>query len=340
VRIWVDLATPPQVLFFRPIVAEMERRGHQVGVTTRDFSETVSLANQFGFAHTTIGYHGGKSLIGKAIGILKRTVGLVSFAQGQGIDLTVSHNSYAQALAATALRLPFVTLMDYEHQPANHIAFRLARKVIVPEAFPDEALRRYGVPGHRVERYVGIKEDIYLADFTPDSEFLEKLGISSERIVVTLRPPATMATYHNFENPLFEKVVDYLFSSPDAYVVFLPRVAEQAESLSSRAWGRLLIPEEAVDGPNLIYHSDLVISGGGTMNREAAVLGTPVYTIFKGRMAAVDRHLIDVGRMTLIAEPEDVFKITLVKKERERTQEIPRRSHLLQEVVDAILRVG
>jgi predicted glycosyltransferase len=339
-RVWVDLATPPQVLFFRPIIAEMETRGHEVVITVRDFSQTVSLATQLGYEHTTIGRHGGNSLAGKGLGILRRAMGLVAFARGKRFSLAVSHNSYAQALAAAAMRLPLVTLMDYEHQPANHIAFRLARKVIVPEPFPDEALRRYGAPERRVKRFPGVKEDIYLADFAPEPGFLEKLGIPPEKIVVTLRPPATMATYHNFENPLFEKVVDYLVSNPDVYIVFLPRVSQQADDLATRARDNIMVPREAVDGPNLIYHSDLVISGGGTMNREAAVLGTPAYTIFKGEMAAVDRYLIESGRMTLIDGPEDIANIVIEKCEKARGQATIGGSRLLQEVVDTILQPG
>lgn len=335
-NIWVDLATPPQVLFFRPIVAEMKRRGHEVLITTRDFSQTVSLADQFGFEHTVIGYHGGKSLAGKAFGILRRMVDLVAFAQGRKIDLAVSHNSYAQALTARALCLPLVTLMDYEYQPANHIAFRLARKVIVPEVFPAEALRRYGASESRVQRYAGIKEDLYLANFIPDVNFLGNLGVSPEKVIVTMRPPATMATYHHFENPLFGQVLQHLLNRPEVYVILLARVAEQAKELAEGDTTNLMIPREAVDGPNLIYHSDLVISAGGTMNREAAVMGTPVYTVYKGRLGAVDRHLIDTDQMMLIAEAADISKISLVKKI--RASRATGKPHLLNQVVDAILQ--
>ena len=333
-RIWIDLATPPQVLFFRPIVAEMRRRGHAVTITARDFSQTVSLADRFGLDHQTIGHHGGETLIGKGWAIAQRMADLAAFARREGFDLAASHNSYAQALACGLLRLPLATLMDYEYQPANHIAFRLARTVIVPEAFPDDALRRYGARASRVVRFEGIKEHVYLADFVPDPDFLSDLGVPTDKVVVTMRPPATMATYHRFENPLFDQILEHLLGQPEAYVVVLPRVAEQADALRKRQAPNLLVPREAVDGPNLIYHSDLVISAGGTMNREAAALGTPVYTAFLGRLAAVDRYLIDSGRMTLISEAAEIAKIVLAKKARRLAEEGPRP---LQGVVDAIL---
>jgi len=333
--VWIDLATPPQVLFFRPIVAELERRGHSVAITARDFSETVLLLKQFGLEAAVIGWHGGKTLVGKAFAILRRTGGLLAYARAKGFAVAVSHNSYAQALAASVLRLPLVTLMDYEHQPANHVAFRLARRVIVPEVFPADALRRYGVSESKAQRYRGIKEEVYLADFTPDPVLLPGLGIPSAAIVVTVRPPATMATYHRFENPLFDKVVRYLLGKPGVCVVFLPRVPEQGRRLVDEGFPNLVVPRAPLDGPNLIYHSDLVIRGGGTMNREAAVLGTPVYTVYKGRLGAVDRYLLDCGRMSLIACERDISHIVLRKKD--GSPQAFGRPGLLAEVVEMIL---
>ena len=334
-KVWVDIATPPQALFFCPIVTRTKKYGHVVVITTRDFSQTAALADQLGFSHITIGHHGGDSLLGKGWVILKRALSLAAFARQHEFDLAVSHNSYAQVLAASFLRLPCATMMDYEHQPANHLAFRLADKLIVPEAFPDESLRRFGVSERCVERYAGVKEDIYLADFTPTSHFMEERGLPPDKVIATVRPPATMATYHNFENPLFERVVDYLLDHSEVFMVFLPRVPEQERRFRERQWDRVLIPQDAIDGPNLIYHSDLVISGGGTMNREAAVLGTPAYTVFKGPMAAVDRYLIESGRLQLVAEQEDISKISIQKKQRQ-TLDIGK-PHLLDEIVDMIL---
>jgi predicted glycosyltransferase len=337
-KIWVDLATPPQVLFFRPIVAEMAQLGHEVTVTARDFSQTIALAEQCGLQHTVLGYHGGNSLVGKAVGIMKRAIDLTTFAKAKDFDLATSHNSYAQAIAAAMLRLPLVTLMDYEGQPANHIAFRLAQRVIVPEVFPLQALRRYGAADSRVKRFSGIKEDIYLADFVPDLGFPAKLGLSNDRVIATMRPPATMATYHRFENPLFDQLLEYCLSQPQVTVVLLPRVKEQAAELLPRHHGSLIIPDKAVDGPNLIHYSDLVISGGGTMNREAVVLGTPTFTVFKGQMGAVDQHLVDVGRLVIIAETADFRKIGFRKKS--SIQGVVGKPSLQREVTDMILEVG
>jgi hypothetical protein len=338
VRIWVDFSTAPDPLFFRPIVDRLHSREHTTWITARDFGETVSIAKQKGFDFRTVGKHGGQTVTGKAMAIFKRAWTLTRLARCEKINVAVSFNSYAQALAASMLRLPLVTFMDYEHQPANHIAFRLAKKIVVPKTFPTEALRRYGASEDRVKRYNGIKEDLYLADFKPNPSFLEDLGIPAEKVVVTMRPPATMATYHRFENPLFEEVSQYLLGQ-EVYIIYLPRTREQEERIISEESKNLMIPEEALDGLNLVYHSDLVISAGGTMNREAAVMGTPAYTVFKGRLGAVDQHLIDTGRMTIIKELADLNKIVLKKKECESAKHIGK-PQLLDEVVDTILRAA
>ncbi|MBC7912454.1 MAG: DUF354 domain-containing protein, partial [Pyrinomonadaceae bacterium] len=209
--IWIDLANSPHVPFFRALIPEFERRGHKVAVTARKFAQTIELASDAGIAHTVIGSHGGGRLAGKAGNLIGRAASLARWARGRKIDLAVSHNSYAQTAAARALSIRSVTLMDYEHQPANHLAFRLASRVVVPRAFPDEALRRYGARAKKVRRYDGTKEDVYLADFAPDPEFAESLrefGVEEADVLVIVRPPAREALYHRFENELFDELIE------------------------------------------------------------------------------------------------------------------------------------
>src|SRR5947207_946872 len=181
-RIWIDLANSPHVPFFRSLANDFMRRNHDVVVTARAFAETLELAEAAGFAPQVIGGHGGGKLSGKAGNLVLRALALARWARGRNIDLAVGHNSYSQILAARALSLRAVTLMDYEHQPANHLAFRLASRVIVPRAFPEAALTRFGVTTAKVKRYDGIKEDVYLANFAADANFeveLENLGIEA-----------------------------------------------------------------------------------------------------------------------------------------------------------------
>ena len=333
-RIWIDLANSPHVPFFRPLANEFTRRGHEVTVTARQFAETVPLAKAAGFAPEVIGAHGGAKLAGKAGNLVGRGLELARWARGRKIDLAVSHNSYSQILAARALSLRCVTLMDYEHQPANHLAFRLASRVIVPRDFPAAALKRFGAPGAKLKRFDGIKEDVYLANFTPTRNFatqLSELGVNADDILVIARPPASEALYHRFENELFDRLIDRLVETPSVKLVLLPRNDLQRQYYRR---DKIIIPAHPLDGANLIAHSDLVVSAGGTMNREAAALGVPAASIYMGEWAAVDQQLVNEGRLQRIATEADVCELRIEKK---TTTTVLDGSGVLQQVANLIL---
>jgi predicted glycosyltransferase len=310
-RIWIDLAAPPQVQFFRPIWRALRSDSHELLVTVRDFGRAPEIAARLGIPHRVVGRHGGRGTARKAVAIVQRAGGLVQMARQFRPDVAVSHNSYAQALAAQVLRVPLVTAMDYEHQPANHVGFRLAHRVLVPDAFPQWALSKYGAPRHGVVRYPGIKEEVYLSDFAPRAGFRETLGVTADHILVTMRPPARSALYHRFDNPLFDACVEHAATAPRTHVIVLDRSVGQRW----RHFANVVVPATAVDGPNLIYWSDVVIGAGGTMNREATVLGTPAYNVYAGRPSAVDDYLVSVGRMRRVVDANGVSAIALRRKE-------------------------
>lgn len=312
-KVWVDLVNSPQVLVLRPIIAELRAGGHEIVITTRDFAQTVQLANQAGLAHTSFGRHGGNSRARAIRANLDRVSQLIRFMRGQRIDLALSHNSYSQGVAARLLGIPFVTMMDYEHHQANHLAFRLARRVLVPEVFPEDSLRKYGAADKSI-RYPGLKEEIYLGQFVPDPAFLREAGLPLDRTIVVARPPGYWADYYHGNGDLFSAAIDHVLADPAAFIVFLPRIASQAASLKDVAADRYLIPPRPLNGPNLLYYADLVISAGGTMNREAAILGTPAYTVFEGASGAVDRSLVSRGRLKEVLTPGSVSAIRVEKK--------------------------
>jgi predicted glycosyltransferase len=341
-RIWIDLANSPHVPFFGALIKEFGRRGHAVEATARAFAQTVEMAQAARLDATVIGEHGGGKLTGKFGNLIGRAMALAKWGrEREKFDLAVSHNSYAQIVAARFLGIKSVTLMDYEHQPANHLAFRLASRVIVPRAFPDAALRRHGARKRKVRRYDGIKEDVYLANFAPDTRFAEKLrelGIDvREDVIVVVRPPAREALYHRFENELFDEVIERLLSHAAVKVILLARtekqraVYEAREAISNM---RLIMPRQALDGANLIAAADLIVSAGGTMNREAAALGIPAATVYAGRPAAIDEQLIREGRLQRISTRADLDSLQVRKK---GTAHVRRAPHVLQEVADLIL---
>jgi uncharacterized protein len=337
-RIWIDLGNSPHAPFFRPLVNEFERRSHSVETTARQFAQTVELAYAAGFTPAVIGSHGGKNISGKAIRLVQRATGLAKWARPKRFDLTVSHNSHENILAARMLSIPSVTLMDYEHHPANHFSFRLASRVIVPAAFPESSLRQFGVRPEKVRRYDGIKEDVYLADFTPDPAFTQKLsqlGIEQSDVLVVARAPASFALYHRMENELFDKLVEHLAAVNGTKLVLLSRTSEQRAMLRAQhTLPNVIFPKEALDGANLIAAADLVVSAGGTMNREAAALGVPAVTTFVGKWAAVDEQLVREGRLFRCDTIDALNQVTVRKK----SQPNPRRlMGVRDQVVDLIL---
>jgi hypothetical protein len=291
-RVWVDLTNSPHVLVMRPVIARLRSDGHEVDVTARDFSQTLELCDRFGIEHTPIGRHRGGRLAAKARGLAERSLQLTRFARGRGFDLALGHGSNDVSVAARLLGIPCSTMFDYEWATVQHnINCRLAQAVVVPDAIPPQRLERYGAAG-KLGRYAGLKEEYYLADFEPDDGVLDELGLDRREPILVIRTPPAVSLYHRFENDLF---ADVLARVRGSQAVVLPRIPEQRRELV--AAGGFVVPEQAIDAQSLIAHADLVVSAGGTMNREAVALGTPVWTTFEGRLGAVDAALIADGRL-------------------------------------------
>ena len=310
--------------------------GHEIETTARDFAETVPLANAAGFSPHVVGEYGGRQVSAKAGNLLNRAWSLATWARKRAFDLAVSHNSYSQILAARALRIRTVTLMDYEYQPANHLAFRLSSRIIVPASFPSERLRRYGASADKVRRYHGTKEDVYLADFHVDPSFAKQLcelGVRPDNVLVLMRPPAHDALYHRFPNKLFDEALARLLQREDVQIVLLPRNETQRATYARKANAQLIVPAKPLDGANLVAATDFVISAGGTINREAAALGIPVASIYAGQWAAIDEELVNEGRLQRISTSEDLRRLVVEKKQSFR----PRRAAaVIDEVVSLI----
>jgi uncharacterized protein len=301
-RVWIDLTNSPHVLVMRPVIRVLERHGAQVHVTARDFAQTVGLCERFGIAHEVIGHHRGGRLAAKGVGLVSRSFALARWARGRGIDVALGHGSNDVTVAAKLLGIPSATAFDYEWARVQHtVNCRLAQAVVVPDVIPPERLAPYGATTAKLRRYAGLKEEYYLADFEPDPAVLSELGLDREQPIAVVRTPPAVSLYHRFENPLFAGVLERL---QGRQAVVLPRTPEQREELA-RAGG-FVVPERAIDAQSLIVYADLMISAGGTMNREAVALGTPVWTTFEGRLGAVDERLIADGRMLRLERAEDV----------------------------------
>jgi len=323
-RIWVDVTNSPHVVVLRPVIERWRADGHEVAITARDFAQTLGLLQRYGLDHTAIGRHQGAGLPAKARGLAARSRALARWARRHGpFDAAVGHGSNDQPVAARWLGIPSTTTFDYEWATFQHqINCRLARAVVVPELLPAERLDRYGARG-KVRQYVGLKEEYALADFEPDPAVLDELGLDQRQPIAVVRTPAEMSAYHRFENSVFTTVLDRLRGTQ---TVVLPRTEEQRATLGDG----LIVPDRVVDTQSLIAYADVVVSAGGTMNREAVALGTPVWTTFEGRLGAVDEQLIASGRLRRLQSPD---QIELRKRERSDADRVRRDPGLLAELL-------
>lgn len=308
-KVWIDLSNSPHPLLFEPIAQRLEELGHGVCVTARDNAQTVELARERWPAVEVIGgpSPGGGAAKGRALFV--RVAALSGWARSARPDVALSHGSYAQIVAARMIGMPAVTAMDYEHQPANHLSFRLASRLLLPAALEEGAVRRYGATPRKTHFYHGLKEDLYVGRFRPNPQIVEELGVQrrpGERLVVARTPPSG-ALYHRFENDLFIQTLRVLGRQGDVRCIVLARRPQQREAIRALAAPNITVPGQAVDSRSLMYAADLVIGAGGTMTREAAVLGVPTVSVFAGRVPAVDRWLEQRGRLRRIQSADAVL---------------------------------
>jgi uncharacterized protein len=305
VKVWVDMTASAHVLVFRPLIEILRGRGDEVEITARDYAQTLELLELHGLlAEAVIGRHGGRSRLQKARQMAHRLSSLQRWAKGRDFDLALAHGSHELTVTARRLGVPSSTTFDYEFATLQHqIGCRAATRVVVPEAIPPERLTRYGVRPPKLVQYPGLKEEYYLSDFEPDRSLLERFGVDEARVLVVLRPPPDVSLYHRHSNPLFPQTLDHLGRLDHVHAFVLPRTEEQREFVRRLALPSVILPEHAVDAQSLIALADVVVSAGGTMNREAAALGVPVYTTYGGRLGGVDEDLIRQGRLTPLTDP-------------------------------------
>jgi len=318
-KIWIDLDNSPHVPFFSPIINQLENRGYRTLITARDCAQTCGLADLYNLKYKRIGRHYGKNKLLKVVGLLIRAYQMLPAMLQEKPDLAISHGSRSQMFLAWVMRIPFVVIADYEY--VQWLPFVKPTWMFVPELMPSSSIK---LSPDCIFRYPGIKEDVYVPDFEPNPKIVEELGLNKHAITVTIRPPATEAHYHNPESEkLFVEVVNFLGDNPEAQMVILPRnEIKQTRWIKSNwaewcATGKIIFPDHVVDGLNIIWFSDFVVSGGGTMNREAAALGVPVYSIFRGKIGAVDHYLSDTGRLTLLTDYNDIKnKLHIARREK------------------------
>ncbi len=334
-KVWIDMTASAHVLVFRPLIEILRGRGDEVEITAREYAQTLQLLELHGLEAEVIGRHGGRSRVAKGRAMFSRLRALRRFAKDRGFDLALAHGSHELTMTARRLGIPSSTTFDYEWAWLQHqLGCRAATKVVVPDAIPPERLEPYGVEDGKLLQYEGLKEEYYLADFEPDPALVAQWQLDPTRVLVVLRPPPDVSLYHRHSNPLFPQTLEFLGGRDDVHAVVIPRTDEQREYVRRLELPSVIVPERAVDAQSLIALSDLVVSAGGTMNREAAALGVPVYTTYGGRLGGVDESLIREERLVPLSDPR-----ALELRKRDQTAR-PRIRRDPQDLLDLLLRAA
>ncbi|MHB8060600.1 MAG: DUF354 domain-containing protein [Gaiellaceae bacterium] len=334
-RVWIDMTAPAHVLVYRPLMELLREQGAEIEVTARDYAQTLQLLELHGMEAEVLGHHGGRSRLGKARSLFSRLHALRRWAKSRNFDIALAHGSHELTISAHRLGIPSSTTFDYEWATLQHqLGCRAATRVVVPESIPPERMERYGVRPPKLQRYPGLKEEYYLSDFQPDRAVASALGIDEKRVLVIVRTPPDVSLYHRASNPLFPRVLDHLGRHPEVQAVVIPRTDEQRVYVRSLKLPSLIVPDGAVDAQSLIALSDLVVSAGGTMNREAAALGVPVYTTFGGRLGGVDEWLMREGRLVPLTDPR---ALELRKRDPDEGVQVRRDPKLMLELLMSAL---
>ena len=308
-------------------------------ITTRDYAQVRQLAEMFKLDYTEIGRHYGKNLLSKAYGMVFRAIQLLPTLLRERPALSLSHGSRSQQLISKLFGVPTALCADYLHTSSG-FPFDMPDLLLVPKVVYDSL---DVASFKKVLPYRGIKEDVYIPKLDVDNSILTHLNLDPQKVIVTLRPPATKAHYYVPKSgELYEKVLERIVKTPGVQAVILPRTEDQGAEIKEK-WkdalelGKLIIPKQAVNGLTLIWNSDLVISGGGTIIREAAALGVPAYSIFAGAKGAVDAYLEESGKLVFIDSFEEVQNSLRLEKRPAADAEAIENTPALEDIINEVV---
>jgi predicted glycosyltransferase len=308
VRVWIDIENPPQVQFLLPFDATFRSAGADVVITARESGITLDLLRESGAHFNSIGAHYGKSRRRKVVGMLGRTRALLRFLTENERPNVLLCASRAAALAARVMGCKAFILSDYEHSDLT--VYRWTRSsFLYPDVISADSFMSRGIRSDRLLPFRGLKEDISFAGVDLDAVQAHSLPVTDRLVKVLFRPPAEESHYYRSESgELTRAALHYLARSEEAVVVFSPRYDWQASALSDFSW----------------RHKPI----------ELTHLGIPAYSIFRGRIGGVDRHLAAQGRLRIVETPSDLSLIDL--RPRRSLRMLRSNPGLLSELVELI----
>lgn len=315
-KIWIDLTNSPHVNFFSGMIRELQQ-SHEVLLTCRPLANTIELLELFGFSYHVIGKHYGQNKLKKALGFMVRIRQLYSFLRSKGIDVAISHSSFYSPVVAWLLGIRSIYLNDNEHAAGNRISFIFADQIMIPEFLDLKKVRRQWAKVEKIIKYPGVKEGIYLWHYRQKNAINTRVEARKKKKVVFIRPEPWTAQYYKGERNFID---DLLIDLKDRFkIVVLPRGKVQEDYYRQEKFTGIIVPEKSISLTDIMANCDLFIGAGGTMTREAAVLGIPTISIYQDSLLDVDNFLIGKGFMTHKRRLDAEFVKNFLKNIRKKT---------------------
>ncbi len=296
-KVFIDILTPKQCMFFSKLSERLKKDGHQVFQTTREYREVIQLLNMKGIKAQVVGKHGGKTLSGKLKASAERTLELASVLAELRPDVAVSFASPETSRVAFGLGIPHVCLNDSPHAEAvARLTVPLATFLLTPKIIPKTAWTKFGIQQDRIIQYRALDAWAWLKDFKPDKKILKQLGLSKSRPIVAFRTEESFASYllgKTSKTPMLLPLIEGLLkSNVDIQAVVIPRYETQIAALKEALRKRAVVCESTIDAPSLILYAQVFVGFGGTMTTEAALLGVPTISCYPGKPFLVEKYLV------------------------------------------------
>ena len=309
-KVWIDISNAPHVRFFKDVIKHLQSEGEDVIVTTRQFGDIHKLLNMYDIEFISVGKHG-VSLEEKLKESTNRVNDLVDIISGEKIDVAVSKHSIELPRISFGLGIPSLYILDNEHAiAANKLTLPLCSRIIAPRIIDVWKLMQYGADPNKLVQYNGTSELMHFKTFEYNENIFEDLNLDLvKNKTIFMRPEPSLASYLDTDckKSVLSPIVDVL--KEYANILILPRFKEQAKIFEGIE--NVTILNAPVDTSSIIKKSDLVIGAGGTMNREAAILQTPVISCYPGECLSVDKFYIDQGLMYRSNDVDDIIHKSL-----------------------------
>jgi predicted glycosyltransferase len=290
--VWIDASTPKRGVLAATLARLLRSEGFEVLITARSYDYTVKVLELLGERYVITGVHGGGSLRGKLLADIGRMVDLEVVVEEYEPGVLISYPSPPAVRVAFGHGIPYIALGDTPHGIAmNRLSYPLATVAVFSEFIADE-MEKFVLKGFTaVETFRGVDELLWVKDFKPNAANVEALGLKPYSYIV-FRPEEFKAHYYRSSGSsvilkLASKVAELGYTA-----VIIPRYREHYEE-ALKVKGALIL-DKPFSGLDLEYYSLAVVTGGISMAREAALLGTPGITIFD-KIIGVDSALARIG---------------------------------------------